>query len=63
MNLLSIIILAVIIVLLILAARYTFTHRGCGMCEGCSMRGKCSRKVRKAEMKALRERMAAKKIK
>lgn len=48
MNLISAIILAVILVLLFLAARYSIRHKGCTECGGnCTLSGaSCSRKNR-----------------
>ena len=44
MNLISAVILAVIVVLLVLAARYSIRHKGCAGCDGsCTMSGSCSR--------------------
>ena len=44
MNLISAVILAVIVVLLVLAARYSIRHKGCAGCDGsCTMAGSCSR--------------------
>ena len=44
MNLISVIILAVIVFLLVLAVRYTIRHKGCAECDGsCVLPGSCSR--------------------
>lgn len=47
MNLISAIILAVILLLLVLAARYSIKHKGCSDCDGsCALYGSCHEKNR-----------------